>query len=74
MHFDADLNAAWLGDLGGFHEHVAHQNMVFLFGGPVGLAPFVGVNNIRAALDGEADRLFEILGADFRLAQGAVGG
>ena len=55
-------------------EHVAHQHVVLLLGGPVGLGALVGVDDRRAAFGGEADRLLEVLGADLRLAQRGVGG
>src|ERR1035441_2014217 len=66
---DADEDAARLDDLGGLHQRVAHEDEVLSLGAPAWLGAFVSVDHRRAALGGEANRLLEVFGADFRLDQ-----
>ena len=74
VRLQPDLDTTRLGDRGRFGQHVPHQCVVFLLGGPLGLGSLVGVNNRRPAFRGKANRLFEILGADLRLAEWRMGG
>src|SRR5208283_943215 len=74
MRFQANQDAARFRHFGRFHERVTHEHMIFFFGGPRRLRAFIGVHHRRARLPGEANGLFQILDADFRFAQGGVGG
>ena len=73
VRLEPDDDAPRLGDRCRLVEHVAHQLVVLLLRRPARLRPLIRVDDPRAALDGEADGLLEVLDADLGLAQRGVG-
>jgi len=72
VRLDTDQDAARFGHRRGFAQHVSHQQVVLVGGGPGRFRPLVRVHNRSTALGREADRLLEVLRADLRLAQRRV--
>ncbi len=72
--FDAYEDISGLGAAGCFLEGIAHKHVVFSLGGPGGFGAFVGIDDRGATFCGEANSLFQVFEADFRFAEGGMGG
>ena len=74
VRFQADQDSPRLGHGGRLVERVAHQHVIVLDRRPGLLGALVGVDHRCAALGGETDRLFQVLGADVGPAEHGMAG